>query len=92
MVTRSGKELEIEIPEINMPEVKNASGYYLKEGMDAIDLFIGSEGTLGIVTKMKLRLVDLPENILSSVIFFDSEDDAIAFIEEAREISYKTRS
>lgn len=92
MVTRSGKELEITIPDINMPDVKNASGYYLKEGMDAIDLFIGSEGTLGIVTKIKLRLVDLPENILSSVIFFDSEDDAISLIEEAREISYKTRS
>ena len=92
LLTRSGKELIIEIPKINMPEVKNASGYYLKEDMDAVDLFIGSEGTLGIVTKIKLRLVDLPENILSSVIFFNSEDDALSFIEEARDISYKTRT
>ena len=74
-----------------MPAVKNASGYYLKNDMDAIDLFIGSEGTLGIITKIKLRLVELPENILSSVIFFSSEDEAISFIEEARERSKKTR-
>ncbi len=92
LLTRSGKELNIKIPDINMPPVKNASGYYLKKGMDAIDLFIGSEGTLGIVTKIKLRLVDLPANILSSVIFFDSENEAISFIGEAREISYKTRA
>ncbi len=90
--TRAGKELDIVIPDIRMPGVKNASGYYLKEGMDAVDLFIGSEGTLGVVAKIKLRLVDLPENILSSVIFFASEDNAVSFIEEARELSFRTRS
>jgi D-lactate dehydrogenase (cytochrome) len=90
--TNSGKNILFQIADINMPQVKNASGYYLKENMDAIDLFIGSEGTLGIVTKIKLRLVDLPENILSSVVFFDSEDEAISFIEEARKISIKTRA
>lgn len=91
LITSSGKTLEITVPDINMPAVKNASGYYLKEGMDVIDLFIGSEGTLGIITRIKLRLVDLPENILSSVIFFDSEDDALSFIEDARELSFRTR-
>jgi len=89
--TNSGKIISVKIPIMHMPQVKNASGYYLKENMDAVDLFIGSEGTLGIVTKIKLKLVDLPNNIISSVIFFHSEDDAISFIEEAREISYTTR-
>ncbi len=91
LTTNSRKRIKIKIPAIKMPEVKNASGYFLKEDMDAIDLFIGSEGTLGIVTRIKLKLVDLPENILSSVIFFDSEDNAVSFIEEARELSLKTR-
>ena len=58
LVADSGKKYLIKIPDIKMPHVKNASGYFLKEGMDAIDLFIGSEGTLGIVTRIKLRLVD----------------------------------
>ena len=92
LITNSGKEIAVTIPDIKMPAVKNASGYFLKRDMDALDLFIGSEGTLGIVTQIKLRLVELPENILSSVIFFDSEDNAISFIEEAREISFKTRA
>ena len=89
--TDSGKEIKLKIPQIKMPDVKNASGYFLKENMDAVDLFIGSEGTLGVVTKIKLKLVDQPGNILSSVIFFDTEDNAISFIEEARDISVKTR-
>jgi D-lactate dehydrogenase (cytochrome) len=91
LITKSGKVIKIRIPDINMPKVKNAAGYFLKEDMDAIDLFIGSEGTLGFVVRVKLRMVDFPDNILSSVIFFDTEDNAISFIEEARETSYKTR-
>ncbi len=91
LATRSGRTIKIQLPVIQMPAVKNASGYFLKKDMDAIDLFIGSEGTLGIITKIKLRLVDLPSNILSSVIFFDSEANALSFIEEAREISFRTR-
>ncbi|HSD63928.1 MAG TPA: FAD-binding oxidoreductase, partial [Ignavibacteriaceae bacterium] len=91
LITISGKKIFIKIPDVNMPEVKNAAGYYLKNNMDAIDLFIGSEGTLGVITKIKLKLVSLPDNVLSSVIFFSSENDAISFIEEARSISFNTR-
>ena len=57
--TVSGKEYKIEIPVINMPLTKNAAGYYCKKNMDAIDLFIGSEGTLGVVAKAELKLVSL---------------------------------
>jgi D-lactate dehydrogenase (cytochrome) len=91
LLTDSGNKIAFKIPVVEMPEVKNASGYYLKENMDVIDLFIGSEGTLGFIIKIKLKLVDLPDNILSSVIFFNTEDDAISFIEAARTISFKTR-
>ncbi len=89
--TSSGKEITIIIPNIHLPVTKNASGYFLKNGMDAIDLFIGSEGTLGIITKAKLKIVKLPEKVLSAVCFFDNEIDAIRFIDEAREISYSNR-
>ena len=89
--TNRGEKIVINIPDMHLPQVKNASGYYLKKDMDAIDLFIGSEGTLGVITKIKLRLVGYPENILSSIIFFDSEDNALSLIEEARAISFETR-
>ena len=59
--------------------------------MDAIDLFIGSEGTLGILTKLKLRLLPAPQKVLSAVIFFNSEIDGLNFIEESRDESYNSR-
>ncbi|MFO7448060.1 MAG: FAD-binding oxidoreductase, partial [Ignavibacteriaceae bacterium] len=69
--TCTGKIIQITLPEINMPPVKNASGYFIKNNMDAIDLFIGSEGTLGVITKIGLRLLVQPEKVISCVIFFN---------------------
>jgi D-lactate dehydrogenase (cytochrome) len=89
--TNSGKEIKIEIPQINLPLTKNAAGYFLQPNMDAIDLFIGSEGTLGIITSAKLKILPLPDKIISAVCFFDNEIDAIKFIDEARDISYQSR-
>ncbi len=81
----------INLPRINMPKVKHAAGYFITESMDAIDLFIGSEGTLGVITEIELKLLPLPENILSAVIFFEDEMNALDFIAEARKLSYETR-
>ena len=90
--SESGKKYEIEVPDFKMPETKNASGYFCKRDMDAIDLFIGSEGTLGIITKAKVKIVPYPQDILSSIIFFSDEKNALSFIKRGREISYETRS
>ena len=43
-----------------MPDVKHAAGYFSKPNMDLIDLFIGSEGTLGVITEIGLKLINLP--------------------------------
>ena len=89
--TESGKVVNIEIPDYKMPETKNAAGYFCKKDMDAIDLFIGSEGTLGVITKIKLKLVPVPEKLISCVVFFDKETNALDFISKARDISFNTK-
>jgi D-lactate dehydrogenase (cytochrome) len=42
LTTESGAELYFTIPEIPIPNVKNAAGIFSTPGMDLIDLFIGS--------------------------------------------------
>ena len=91
LTTQSGKNILIQIPDYKFPAVKNASGYFVKKNMDAIDLFIGSEGTLGIITKIKLKLLPQPEDTISCVLFFDDETTALNFLEEARDISYQNK-
>ncbi len=58
--TNSGKKINLKIPSVKSLPTKNTAGYFCKENMDAIDLFIGSEGTLGVITKIKLKLLDAP--------------------------------
>ena len=82
--TAAGKIIKLELPDYKMPSTKNAAGYFCKNNMDAVDLFIGSEGTLGVVTKIKLKLLPLPLNEISCILFFNSEKSALQFLTEAR--------
>ncbi len=91
LTTQSGKNISLKIPDYTFPAVKNASGYFVKPDMDAIDLFIGSEGTLGIITKIKLKLLPQPEDTISCVVFFEDETTALNFLDEAREDSFHNR-
>jgi D-lactate dehydrogenase (cytochrome) len=89
--TAAGKIIELELPDYKMPSTKNAAGYYCKKNMDAVDLFIGSEGTLGIVTKIKLKLFPLPLNNISCILFLNSEKLALQFLTEAKYESFQSR-
>jgi glycolate dehydrogenase FAD-linked subunit len=45
-------------------------------GYDLLGAFVGSEGTLGIATKVWLRVVPVPEAVRTLVAFFDSTSEA----------------
>jgi glycolate oxidase len=45
-------------------------------GYDLLGAFVGSEGTLGICTKITLRVVPVPEAIKTMVAFFDTTSEA----------------
>ncbi len=52
-----GEPIDFEPGTVPLPAVtKNTAGYLLRPGMDWVDLFMGSEGTLGVVTEATLRL------------------------------------
>jgi len=88
----SGRVIEAILPTYQMPETrKNASGYFVAPEMDVIDLFIGSEGTLGVVVEIEARLLPKPKGVLSGVVFFESEPDVLAFVAEARKQSLENR-
>src|SRR2546425_5568380 len=59
--------------------------------MDLLDLFIGSEGTLGVIVEVEVRLLPKPEGLLGGVVFFKSENDLLGFVREAREQSLSNR-
>jgi D-lactate dehydrogenase (cytochrome) len=63
---------------------KNAAGYFIAPDMDAIDLFIGSEGTLGVICEIEARLIPKPEGLFSGVVFFATEADVLAFVTNAK--------
>jgi len=90
--TESGNKIKAKVPTYQQPNTrKNTAGYFSAENLDAIDLFIGSEGTLGVVTEIELKLLPKPQGFLSGVVFFKAEKDLLKFVNEAREISFNSR-
>ncbi len=57
-------------------------------GPDLISLFIGSEGTLGVITRAWLRIYPLPEKIIRIMGIFDKLEDAGRAISEIRRRGY----
>jgi len=85
--TSEGNDYELYIDDIGMPEIKHAAGYYIKKNMDLIDLFIGMEGTLGVIYEAELIVLEKPVYVLGLIIFFDRRTSMMSFVNDVRENS-----
>jgi len=65
-----------EVINCGVKTVKSVAGY------DLTRLFVGSEGTLGIITKITLRLIPKPYAIKTMVAFFNDVSDAAITVSE----------
>jgi D-lactate dehydrogenase (cytochrome) len=79
-----GSLLCFDLPTYRMPDVKNAAGFFVRDNMDAVDLFIGSDGALGVLFEIDLALVERPAELWSALCFFGDESDALRFVAECR--------
>ena len=85
------RRVRVPIPRHEMPRVpKVSAGYFAKPEMDLIDLFIGSEGTLGVITEVTLRV--LPERPACCLAFvpFTDRGAALAFVRLMRDAAQTT--
>jgi len=88
---KPSRVVEFKMPEVIYPNTtKNTAGYYLHRGMHTLDLFIGSEGTLGTITQAKIKILPKPSNVLGLIIFFDDLPKAFDFLDLTRKLSRKS--
>jgi len=85
---RRGQKVDFEVPRIPLPHTrKHSAGYRLAPGMDFVDLYVGSEGTLGVVTEAELQLLPAPGEILGGIVFFSTEEAALDAVDRWRPAS-----
>ena len=90
-IVLSDRTVRLAVPRYRMPDVpKVSAGYFAAPEMDLIDLFVGSEGTLGVITEVTLRV--LPERPAMCVAFvpFGDRASALAFVTRLREAARET--
>lgn len=85
----NGEKIKFRLPSYISPGIKSQAGYFARENMDLIDLFIGSEGSLGIVVACKINLQERPVDVFDGLIFFGKEIDGLGFVAKVKELKEK---
>jgi FAD/FMN-containing dehydrogenase len=85
LALRRGDLPPFDLPVLRAPATtKNTAGYFLRPQMDYPDLFIGSEGTLGVVVEAEVRLLPAPRALFAGVVFFESDEAALDAVDRWR--------
>jgi D-lactate dehydrogenase (cytochrome) len=81
----NGSLFHVAVPSYSMPQLpKLSAGYYARPEMDLIDLFIGAEGTLGVIVDATVRVIPRPSRCIA-LVPCDSESQALAVTSALRE-------
>lgn len=84
---RRGDPIGFDVPAVSLPSArKHSAGYPLAPGMDWVDLLVGSEGTLGVITEAELTLLPSPPDLLTGVVFFPDDAQALAAVNAWRPV------
>ncbi len=87
-----GQTTVVPVPAYRMPEVpKRSAGYHAERQMDLVDLFIGAEGTLGVIVEVQLRVVEKRPAWFTALVPLADERAALALTRDLREVSLRTR-
>lgn len=79
-----GSKVCAKIPTYQMPNTKNASGYFAAKDMELIDILVGSDGTLGVMSELEISLLPLPQIIWGTSLLFEDEPSSLRFVDNLR--------
>lgn len=93
IVRSDGAVIRVPTPTYRLPDLKKISaGYHASDPLDLLDLFVGSEGTLGLITGVTVDTVSLPAAVFAGLAFAADDRKALELAGELRRAALAGRS